>query len=94
MGERINLKGLDKAVILAGLYNNSKVQGMGFLQQIPGKMTVDEARELLKKHTYFDYLYGKVMKVELSGDDFDPWLYDRDNGEGAALRACMSEEVN
>ena len=24
------------------------------------------------------------MKVDLSGDSFDPWGYDRDNGQGAA----------
>jgi hypothetical protein len=24
------------------------------------------------------------MKVDLSGDAFDAWLYDRDNGQGAA----------
>jgi hypothetical protein len=27
------------------------------------------------------------MKVDLSKDAFDPWLYDRDNGQGAAARA-------
>ena len=36
---------------------------------------------------YFDYLYGRVMKVDLSKDTFDPFLYDRDNGQGAAERA-------
>jgi hypothetical protein len=27
------------------------------------------------------------MKIDLTGDSFDPFLYDRDNGEGAAERA-------
>ena len=38
---------------------------------------------------YFDYLHGKIMKVRFTGDssDFDPRWYDRDNGNGAALRA-------
>lgn len=36
---------------------------------------------------YFDYLQGRVMKVDLAGDELDPRLYDRDNGEGAARRA-------
>jgi len=30
------------------------------------------------------------MKVDLSGDEFDPRMYDRDNGQGAALRAINS----
>jgi hypothetical protein len=39
------------------------------------------------EQVYFDYLRGRVMKVDLSKDAFDPWLYDRDNGAGAAERA-------
>lgn len=83
----MNIKDKNKAQILAALYNNSKAQGMGFLQAKPGVMSEQEAAGLLEKHTYFDYLYGKVMKVDLTGEEFDPYLYDRDNGEGAAERA-------
>ena len=36
---------------------------------------------------YFDYLQGRVMKVRIQGDELDPRLYDRDNGEGAAEQA-------
>lgn len=94
MSSKINLKGLNKAEVLASLYNNSKVQGMGFLQARDGEMTKETAEELLKQTSKFDYLYGKVMKVDLSGDEFDPWLYDRDNGQGAALSAVTSMVVN
>jgi len=87
----IPLKGLDKAKVLAALYNASTPQGMGFLQYDPGPMTVSEARELLEKHRYFDYLKGRVMKIDLSGDLLDPYLYDRDNGEGAAQRAIDAD---
>ena len=31
--------------------------------------------------------FSLIMKVNLSGDEFDGWLYDRDNGEGAAQKA-------
>jgi hypothetical protein len=79
----INIENADKAEVLAALYNNSKVQGMGYLQAKPGLMTVDEARELLKETTYFDYLYGKVMKIDLSTSELRPHLYDRDIGQGA-----------
>ena len=27
------------------------------------------------------------MKVDLSCDELDPYLYDRDNGQGAAFKA-------
>lgn len=85
----IDISNLPTAAVLAALYNASKVQGMGFLQARPGDMTERQAEELLKQQTYFDYLYGKVMKVDLSlrnGPFFNSYLYDRDNGQGAAQR--------
>jgi hypothetical protein len=77
MTDRIDITGLDKAELLAALYNNSQVQGMGFLQAEPGTMTASEARRLLEARTYFDYLKGRVMKIDLSGDTLDPWGYDQ-----------------
>lgn len=83
----IDIKGLDKAEVLKALYDNSHVKGMGFLQAVPaGTVAVDHCRELLKQSTYFDYLYGRVLKVDLSGDKFDERLYERDNGFGSAGR--------
>jgi hypothetical protein len=81
-----NIKGLDKAELLAALYNASKVQGLGFLQAIDGQMTKAEAATQLESETYFDYLHGKVMKVDLSGDTMQTFLYNRDNGPDAAER--------
>lgn len=87
----VDTRGLRKAEVLAALYNNSKPLGLGFLQFDPKEMTVTEAEELLKQTTYFDYLKGRVMKVDLSSNDsFEEWLYDRDNGNGAAQRAIDS----
>ena len=84
----VDIKGLNKAEVLAALYNNSKPQELGFLHFDPKEMTVAEAEEILKQTTDFDYLKGRVMKVNLSSDDgFEEWLYDRDNGNGAAQRA-------
>lgn len=85
----IDISNKDKAAVLAALYNNSKPLGMGRLQFDPAPMTVEEARVELQTETYFDCLKGRVMKVNLSGDAFDPWLYDRDNGAGAAERALQ-----
>lgn len=79
----INIKGLDKAELLVELYNHSHQQGMGMLQPARS-LTVEDARKLLEQTQSFDYLYGKVMKVNLSGDEFEEWLYDRDNGQGMA----------
>lgn len=78
-----------KAAILAALYNYSKPQGMGFMNYEAGDMSEKEAEKFLTGQTYFDYLKGRVMKVDLEKDEFSPRLYDRDNGEGAALRAVQ-----
>ena len=87
----VSIKGKSKAKVLKALYDHSHIQGYGFLQAVPnGTVTVEHCEKLLKQTTYFDYLYGKVIKVDLSGDEFDEWLYDRDCGEGAAQRAVDS----
>lgn len=87
----IDISKLDKAKVLAALYNNSKPLGMGMLHYTPKDMMTSEAQEILNTgQTYFDYLIGRVMKSEIGGDNFDPCLYDRDNGDGAALKAIES----
>ena len=72
--------------LLAGLYNSARVQGLGILQARSEDMTPEQAAELLsgEESQYFDYLHGRVMKVVINGSTLDPYLYDRDNGDGAA----------
>jgi hypothetical protein len=86
----INIKGR-KAEVLAKLYNAARAQGLWVFHYTPKDMTIEEAEELLKTQTYFDYLNGRVMKVNLSKDEMFEGLYDRDNGQGAALRAIESK---
>ena len=90
----------DRAILartIAGLYNNAKVQGLGFLHAQDGKMTPETAGKLADqciqkgpKGMYFDYYLGRVMKISVSSSVFDALdfsLYDRDNGQGAGMRA-------
>ena len=102
---RISLKGLNKAAVLAALYNNSRTIGMGVFQARSGDMTLETAQELLggkdsgdycipQEKGYFDYLYGRVMKIDLSGDILSTWGYDRDLGEGAVLRVLQEAGMN
>ena len=87
----ISIKGYNKADVLAALYNRARPLGMGFLHYDPTAMTKDQAQKILDSgQTYFDYVQGRVMKVDLSKNDFNPSLYDRDNGPGAALMAIQS----
>lgn len=91
----IPIIGLDKAEVLAALYNYAQPQGMGFMHFNPKLMTREEAQEEINwrqkeiddgyaDQLYFDYLRGRVMKVDIAGDELDERLYDRDNGQGAA----------
>lgn len=84
----MNIEGLNKAEVLAALYNNAKVQGMGFLQADNALMTNIEAEQILNNSCdkYFDYLKGRVMKISLANNDVLTHLYNRDNGDGAAER--------
>ena len=85
----INIQGLDKAVVLKALHDNSKAQGMSFMHL--RSLSLEECQTIIDEgNLYFDYLAGKVMKVDLKGDSFDPWGYDRDNGKGAAQKAVNS----
>lgn len=92
----INIKGIDKYKVLQALYNNSRPLGMGFIQYVEGDMEDKIAKKIVKDTLRFDYLFGRVMKVDLSGDEFDHGLYDRDNGEGAAQKAIggINETTN
>ena len=85
----MNISDLDKAEVLIALYNYARTQGMGFLtpDHDPSPMTKEQAETLLKEKTYFDYLKGRVMKIDLSGDKVRTDLYNRDNGKGAAEKA-------
>ncbi len=83
----IDISKKSKAKVLAALYNASQPLGLGFMHYDPAEMTEQEAEGLLEKTDYFDYVKGRIMKVQLSGDTLDPRNYDRDNGEGAAQRA-------
>lgn len=100
----VSIKGMDKAEVLLALWQASQMQGMSFLGFLAsGELTLEQAQKEIqeRKHTgfdgkdsiYFDYLNGKVMKVDLGQDEFDPRLYDRDNGEGAAQRAIDNLKV-
>jgi len=80
----------NKPKVLAALFNGSQAQGMGFLQNHAPEMSETEAEELLKGDPYFDYVRGRVMKINLKGETFSTHLYDRDNGIGEAHRILDS----
>ncbi len=89
----IDISGLDKKSVLKALYASAKPLGMGIMHFKAGDLPDDEADALIGAepgYLYFDYLNGRLMKVDITGDSFSPDLYDRDNGHGAAAAAIDS----
>lgn len=88
MAELVDVKGINKAELLAALYNASHAQGMGIYEATSAPMTKEEASKLLSNtpRMYFDYLKGRIMKISVLDDQVDPWGYDRDNGSGSVAR--------
>ena len=87
MTHMVNIENLPHAEILAALFNNSHPVGMGILAAIhgPRELSVEMAQEIIDerggKSIYFDYLFGRPLKVDLSNEqELDSRLYDRDNG--------------
>jgi len=80
----MDISGLDKAELLVALFNGAHQQGLGKLQDDSGGLTIDEAKVGLGNTSYFDYVKGRVLKVDLSSDKMRTDLYNRDNGPGAA----------
>ena len=89
MSDTIDISGLDKAAVLAALFNASKQQGLGLADPSgDAEMTVEDARAYTESgEQQYDYLRGRVLKVDLSQDVIRTGLYDRDNGIGAAAKA-------
>lgn len=100
MEDDLDITGLSKAEVLAALYNNSRQLGLGMMHprgavgmnvaqaqdEIDAKPTILFGSRRGEKAMYFDYLHGRVMKVDLAGDTLNPRLYDRDNGHGSAQK--------
>lgn len=92
----VDIKGLDKAAVLVVLWYNARMQGKSS-SGYKGELTLRRAKELIEQHChtgmkgeeiiYFNYLNGKVIKIDLAPDVIDTCLYDRDNGADAGENA-------
>jgi len=90
MSDTIDTTGIDRAELLAGLFN-AALPGQNLARLAydanPELMTIEEAQDLLNAgRDYFDYHRGRVIKCDVTRDQISVLSYDRDNGEGAAAR--------
>lgn len=91
----IDIKGLDKADVLASLVNVHRTKDMVLIEMITGsKVIIMTKRQAESRIDAFgldlDYVQSRAIKTDLSGDELDPRLYDRDAGDGAMARAIDS----
>lgn len=75
MSGKISIKGLNKIALLKALWENMRPKAFF------NSFDVKSAEKAVK--SYIDYFNGRCIKCDLSGDEVDPWLYDRDAGAGA-----------
>ena len=89
----IDITGLSRAQVLAALFNASAPQGMGVFQakRGPQVMDLETAEEITRQYLVFDYLFGRPLKVNLSGQSFDPQLFDRDNGGNGTAQKIIDQ---
>ena len=105
---KVNIEGLSTSDVLLALYNNAGFKGTGFSNQsnmmqllfsMAPKGRLARAKELIRdsKNYYFDYVDlgagPRPLKVDLSNNEFDPHLFDRDHGIGAAEKAISDLRV-
>ena len=97
--EMSDITGIDKAALLTELYNNTVVAPAArqFGTAGPNRITKDWLLETLPKHgfgatsveAYHDYLFGHLIKTDLSKNLVDEGSFDRDNGVGA-FQKCVN----
>ena len=86
----IDISKKDKAAVFTALYNHARPKGLAFLCFDHGPIEVSKAREYLEKASWFETVNGRLLRIDLSSDTFDPSLYDQVNGEGAAAKAIST----
>ncbi len=83
----VSIKNLDKAVVLAALYNAAKPI-YEYMRVKPETMSPEEARLFLKNKTVvFGEFIGRILKIKLDTDVIHTEGYDAANGAGKARQA-------
>ncbi|KAL6232430.1 hypothetical protein BDW75DRAFT_242958 [Aspergillus navahoensis] len=89
MSSKVYIGDLNKEDLIAALWSRSKPAAFFAMSGLPAPPfnKEDALRQAEQLNWCFDYLQGRVIKSDLSGEEADPWGYDRDNGAGAFREA-------
>lgn len=64
------INGISKEKVIEAVYNNSLPLRMGWLQFVPGDISLGKVRQLIEQMDFFDYVAGRYMKCYFEGDTF------------------------
>lgn len=81
----VNISGIPKEIVLEALYNAAMPRNG---EAVPA-ITIEDARQVLVNNSrkVVGKLFGKILKVDLSGKAINPRQYDRYNGRGKCAEA-------
>lgn len=83
-----DITGLDKALVLKVLTDRAQYSSPVMNAFAGGNdVSLDECKQAVAVSTDVDYFKGKLLKVNLSGNQFDARLFNREHGESAAQLA-------
>lgn len=79
----VDITGINKVELLRALWNNSTPAAyFTFTNTKPPEWNNERASTAIGSG-FIDYFQGRIIKADLSKDQVNPSLYDRDNGRGA-----------
>jgi hypothetical protein len=81
----INIKDIDRDELLHRLWLNQKTSAFFIHMQAP-TYNAEEAKASIRADGYIDHACGRAIKTNLSEDEVNPRLYDRDAGAGTFQR--------
>ena len=89
----IDIRNLDKVKLLFLLWRGSSPARFFDTAPIyPPSFNKEQAESAVKSR--IDYFCGRCIKLDLSKDFVDPWLYDRDAGVGAFERIVSTMRIS
>jgi hypothetical protein len=76
----LDISGLNKVELLKRLWEKQIVAGFFKFSGLPSPAFDKKEAESAVKKGYIDYFCGRAIKTDLSKNEVDTWLYNRDAG--------------
>ena len=77
---KLNIKDLDRVELLKSMGRTSKSKFFTFNLVAAPVFDQEEAKKAIKNH--IDYFCGRAIKTDISKDEINTYLYNRDAGAG------------